>query len=258
MIRSLHLQSMRFGDLHGGHDDSALFQASTVSALLDGSYDGDMTFADLASQGDTGLGTLNGLDGEMIAIDGQFLRADVNGDVTEIMPNAYTPFAVVCWFRPGASLEVKGPAGLGALTKVLDTELASDLPVAVFRIDGTFSSVTARSVPVQSHPYRGLVEVLEDQNVFEIPETEGTVVGFRFPIYSEGVEVAGYHLHFVDADRKRGGHVLDLEILSGTVQAEFSDDLHVELPPGLDLGSTELAESTHEAIEKAEQAGPDS
>ena len=69
MIRSLHLQSMRNEDLHGGHDEHALFQASTVSALLDGAYDGDLTFADLASQGDTGLGTLNGLDGEMIAVD---------------------------------------------------------------------------------------------------------------------------------------------------------------------------------------------
>ena len=67
MIRSLHLQSMRNEDLHGGHDEHALFQASTVSALLDGAYDGDLTFADLASQGDTGLGTLNGLDGELIA-----------------------------------------------------------------------------------------------------------------------------------------------------------------------------------------------
>lgn len=259
MIRSLHLQSMRNEDLHGGHDEHALFQASTVSALLDGAYDGDLTFADLASQGDTGLGTLNGLDGEMIAVDGQFLRCDVNGDVTEVMPNAYTPFAVVCWFEAESSLEIKGPAGLGALTGVLDTEMKSELPVAAFRIDGHFRSVTARSVPGQKAPYRGLVEVLEDQNVFEIPETDGTVIGFRFPIYSEGIEVAGYHLHFVDADRLRGGHVLDLEIESGTVKACFSDDLHVELPPGLDLASPDLADSTHEAIQRAENSkGSDS
>ena len=56
-----------------------LFQASTIGALLDGSYDGDLTFAELAERGDLGLGTLNGLDGEMIAIDGEFLRADVDG-----------------------------------------------------------------------------------------------------------------------------------------------------------------------------------
>ena len=35
------------------------------------------------------------------------------------------------------------------------------------------------------------------------------MVGFRFPAYAEGIEVAGYHLHFVADDRRRGGHVLD-------------------------------------------------
>lgn len=80
------------------------------------------------------------------------------------------------------------------------------------------------------------------------------MIGFRFPIYSEGIEVAGYHLHFVDADRLRGGHVLDLEIESGNVKACFSDDLHVELPPGLDLASPDLADSTHEAIQRAENS----
>ena len=66
-IRSLPVEALRHEDLHAGHDDHALFQASTVSALLDGAYDGDLTFAELAAEGDTGIGTLNGLDGEMIA-----------------------------------------------------------------------------------------------------------------------------------------------------------------------------------------------
>ena len=35
------------------------------------------------------------------------------------------------------------------------------------------------------------------------------MLGFRFPAYVEGIEVAGYHLHFVSDDRSRGGHVLD-------------------------------------------------
>ena len=34
------------------------------------------------------------------------------------------------------------------------------------------------------------------------------MVGFRFPQYAQGIELAGYHLHFVDAERRRGGHVL--------------------------------------------------
>ena len=69
-IRSFHVESMRRADLHAECDPHVLFQASTVGALLHGAYDGDLSFAELAEHGDLGLGTLNGLDGEMIALDG--------------------------------------------------------------------------------------------------------------------------------------------------------------------------------------------
>ena len=75
-IRALHVETMREEELHAEHEPHVLFQASTIAALLDGAYDGDLTFAELAEHGDLGLGTLNGLDGEMIALDGYFYRAD--------------------------------------------------------------------------------------------------------------------------------------------------------------------------------------
>ena len=80
-IRSLHVESMRRADLHAERDPHVLFQASTIGALLDGAFDGDLSFAELARHGDLGLGTLNGLDGEMIALDGEFFRADVDGAI---------------------------------------------------------------------------------------------------------------------------------------------------------------------------------
>ena len=85
-LRSLHVESMRRADLHAERDPHVLFQASTIGALLDGAFDGDLSFAELAEHGDLGLGTLNRLDGEMIALDGEFFRADVDGAVTPIAP----------------------------------------------------------------------------------------------------------------------------------------------------------------------------
>lgn len=40
-----------------------LFQTSTINALLDGVYDGEMTYKELKQHGGFGLGTFNGLDG---------------------------------------------------------------------------------------------------------------------------------------------------------------------------------------------------
>jgi acetolactate decarboxylase len=253
MIRSLHVEAMRSADMHAGHEPHALFQASTIGALLDGAYDGDVTFAELALRGDTGIGTLNGLDGEMIALDGQFLRADAEGGISEVAPNAYTPFAIVVEFEPTVRARVPGPLDLRGLEEFLDEKLPSQPPAAAIRIDGDFRSVTARSVPKQSRPYRPLEAVIAEQNVFRIGPTKGTLVGFRFPVWAEGIEVGGYHLHFVDDSRTRGGHVLDMRLTTGSLRAEPSSELQVELPPGVDLGSEDAAGRTHEAIEKAER-----
>ena len=253
-IRSMHVESMRHADLHAERDAHVLFQASTIGALLDGSFDGDLTFAELGERGDLGLGTLNGLDGEMIALDGEFLRADVDGHVAPVGPEERTPFAVVTRFEPTVEAELAGGLDHEAILAALD-ELAPDGESSfTVRLDGRFASVRARSVPKQQPPYRPLGEVVADQHVFELTDIEGTMVGFRFPTFIEGIEVAGYHLHFVDTARRRGGHVLGSRA-AGTLRARIdpADDLHVELPPAVDLTDPDLAAATHAAIDSVER-----
>ncbi|HSD25197.1 MAG TPA: acetolactate decarboxylase [Solirubrobacterales bacterium] len=80
-IRSLHVEAMRHAGLHGGHAPHVLFEASTMGALLDGAFEGEVSFAELAERGDHGLGTVDSLDGEMVALDGRFYRADVEGSM---------------------------------------------------------------------------------------------------------------------------------------------------------------------------------
>jgi acetolactate decarboxylase len=253
-IRSLHVESMRHADLHAERDAHVLFQASTIGALLDGSFDGDLTFAELGEHGDLGLGTLNGLDGEMIALDGWFLRADVNGDVTAIPPQERTPFAVVTRFKPKVEGELAAGLDHGAILELLDNLAPPGETSFAVRLDGRFAMVRARSVPRQEPPYRPLVEVVADQNIFEFTDVEGTMVGFRFPTFIEGIEVAGYHLHFVDRARRRGGHVLDSRAGGPLrVRIDPADDLHIELPPTIDLGDPDLAAATHAAIDAAER-----
>ena len=255
-IRSLHVESMRRTDLHAEAEPHVLFQASTIGALLDGAYDGDLSFAELAERGDLGLGTLNHLDGEMIAIDGGFFRADVDGNVEGVAPEERTPFAVVTRFEP--VIDERLPAEerlhdelLGCLDRLIPTNAAS----CAVRLDGRFDLVRARSVPRQHPPYRPLTEVVADQHVFELVDVEGTMLGFRFPAYIEGIEVAGYHLHFISADRRRGGHVLDSR--SGALRARIdpSDDLHIELPPRVELRDPDLAAETHAAVAAVEHGG---
>jgi acetolactate decarboxylase len=252
-IRSLHVKSMRRADLDAEHDPHVLFQASTIGALLDGAFDGDLSFAELAEHGDLGLGTLNHLDGEMIALDGEFFRADVDGAVNPVGPEEKTPFAVVTNFAPSVEMTLGQPLAQADLLERIDALVPAGSPSCTVRIDGRFELVRARSVPRQEPPYRPLTEVVADQHVFELEDVAGTMLGFRFPAWVEGIEVAGYHLHFVSDDRTRGGHVLDSRAGAGArLRVDPSDDLHVELPPAIELADPDLAAATHEAIARAE------
>ena len=253
--RHLHVESLRHRDLHAEHEPHVLFQASTIAALLEGAFDGDVTFAELAEHGDTGLGTLNQLDGEMIAVDGRFYRADVDGLVLEINENERTPFAAVTWFENSLERTIEGPRDLVELLADLDAVAADPDAACALRIDGEFESVVARSVPRQLPPYRPLAEVVADQHVFELGPIAGTLVGFRFPDYAHGLEVGGYHLHFISADRTSGGHLLECRIGSGTARIDLSGELHVELPPGIELDSPDVDEETRAALDAIERGG---
>ncbi len=254
-IKSLHVETLREEELHAEREPHVLFQASTIGALIDGAYEGDLSFAELAEHGDLGLGTLNGLDGEMIALDGRFFRADVDGTVGEVESEARTPFAVVTRFEPTIEQRLEGPLDHTGLLARLDELIPADAASCAIRLDGRFELVRARSVPRQSPPYRPLTEVVLEQHVFELTEVAGTMLGFRFPDYAEGIEVSGYHLHFISEDRGRGGHVLSSRSDGLLARLDPSSELHVELPPGVELADPDLAAGTHAAVEQVERAG---
>ena len=255
LARSLHVLTIRRAQLAPEHEPHVLFQASTIGALLEGAYDGDVTFAELGEHGDLGLGTLNALDGEMIALDGRFYRADIEGRAAEIASEALTPFAVVVPFAPTVELSPDAPLDQAALLAALDRALPEDTAASALRVDGEFELVRTRSVPRQHRPYKPLTEVVAEQHVFELQKVRGTLVGFRFPEYSGTVEISGFHLHFISDDRRRGGHVLDFRTRSVTAWLDPSTDLHLELPPGVDLSEPHLDLRAEEAVRRVERQG---
>ena len=82
------------------------YQVSTISSLLAGGYDGATTIGEMLRHGNFGLGTFNGVDGEMIVLDGQVYRATVDGRAHLVDPSDLTPFAVVVPFQPQSSMAV--------------------------------------------------------------------------------------------------------------------------------------------------------
>lgn len=225
-------------------------QTSTIAALLDGAYDGEVTIGELLQAGDLGLGTLDALDGELVVLDGEAWRCAADGSVNRVAPGTTTPFAVVTRFAADETLEAPGPLAHAELMALLEEHAPPSTGCDAIRIDGRFSRVHARSVPRQEPPYPSLAEVAEEQVEWTFQDLEGTVVGFRFPGSAAGVEVTGHHLHFLASDRSCGGHVLECDLEHGTIRVEEVDGLRLELPPGVKIAPA--ADTDEEAIRRIE------
>jgi len=206
-----------------------IYQTSTMGALLSGVYEGDVTIRELLRHGDFGLGTFNCLDGEMLVLDGVCYQLRSDGSATIADPEERTPFAAVTWFRPDRRIDISAPSDRAALKTLIDATLESTNLMVAVRVTGQFSSIRTRTVSEQHPPYRPLTEATQDQQEVTFTDVSGTLAGFRMPDYEQGIAVAGYHSHFIDTDRRHGGHTLDYRLVSGTVEIGIRSELHLSL-----------------------------
>jgi acetolactate decarboxylase len=234
-LNALRVDMVRHRQLRPEARRHTLFQTSTIEALLGGVFDGDLPLSELLEHGDLGLGTLNGLDGELIVIDGQAFKANRDCVLSRAHGSLLTPYAVVVPFSSGPPVPVRGPLQFGALGQAVEHRLEGTVrPVAV-RLDGCFEHVRVRSVTKQRRPYPQLAEALAQQSISALHDVSGTMVGFGFPDALEGIEMIGWHLHFASDTRTRGGHVLDFALRDGIAHLDATTELLVELPPAVDV-----------------------
>jgi len=171
-----------------------LYQVSNISALMKGCYDGDMTIEQLQLHGDLGLGTFNGLDGEMVVLDGVFYQITADGvahPITEEMLEMRTPFATMTFFEPDQSVAVHGLVNYSQLRRHVDNFLINPNAFYAIRIDGLFRYVKFRSVARQTRPYLPASMIAAHQRTHEFRNVRGTMVGFRLGGYVAGVNVPG-------------------------------------------------------------------
>lgn len=232
-LGALHVELLRHSELHAAHPAHELFQTSTVQALLAGSYDGDVTIGEVLEHGDLGLGTLDGLDGELIVLDGEPWKAGLDCTLARVDRSVRTPYAVVVAFEPDDPVALVGPFGEAGLEARLGERVSGARRPTAVRIDGRFAEVHVRSVPRQTPPYRPLAEVIAQQQITILRDVCGTMVGFCFPDALDGIEMVGAHLHFACDQRARGGHVLSYTLLDATARLDSAAGLHVELPPAV-------------------------
>ena len=246
-------ESESYSDPTMSQDREVLFQVSTIDALLLSVYDGILPIGDLKARGDFGIGTFDKLEGEMIVVDGVCFQVRTDGVAYVVPDDVTTPFATVTFFDPDEKVTVEKADNMTELGEILTASFPSENVFYAGRIDGTFPYVKTRSVPAQEKPYPLLVDAVANQTVFEFENASGTVVGFWSPEFVDGINVPGYHLHFITDDRTAGGHILDLRVEGAEAELDLTPNIFMALPTAGDFFSVDLTGDLSSDLEKVEK-----
>lgn len=232
----------------------ALTQFGAIDALLAGAYDGAFPLSELRRRGDLGLGTFDGLDGELVLLDGVVHQVPFDGRVRRPADSVTSPFAQVLRFRAAQLVALPAGAELAAIEAGLDRALGHTDCFAAARLDARFTRLAARSVPRQARPYRPLAEVAKGQAVFRFENVSGTLVGLRSPDFARGLSVPGWHWHFLTRDRAQGGHVLSLSLGEKASAGLMAVRRYTVVLPEAGFGGLDLARDRSRELKAVESA----
>ena len=236
-------------------DRETIYQIALLQSLAMGYFDGSISVKDLKTHGDTGIGTFEGLNGEMIVLDGVVYRANQNCEINVMGDKETIPFSNVTFFEKDFSVKLADVADKAAFEKILNEHVDKHGRNSFYmvKVSGTFNEILIRSESGQKEPYPTLVEALKTQKEITPKNIKGTIVGLYCPDFMSSLNSTGWHFHFISADKKIGGHVLELNLKSGEAQLDKTDAFEMDLPKKENFHELNFKQDMKEDIRKAEQ-----
>lgn len=196
-----------------------LYQIGTIEKLKQGNFDGIRPLEILPQNSAViGLGTIDGLDGELVIVSGNYYQVNGKGSLVQMEGARLSPFASAVVFTAPHVQTVDEPMTLATLPAFLLSQFDDKGRPYAIRVSGKFTSLVTRSIDKQVKPYRDLKTTTSEQKLFLFNDRAATLVGFYAPDSFGGQMMAGLHLHGITADGLSGGHVLDFSSTSLTVE----------------------------------------
>ena len=236
-------------------DRETIYQVALLQSLTQGYYDGIIKVSELKEHGDIGIGTFEGVNGEMIVLDGTVYQALGDGTVQEAADEETVPFSNVTFFDKDGSAELSDINDVNALKEKLNAMVEENGKNLFYfvKMSGTFEKMNVRSEIKQEKPYKTLDKALEtDQREFNYDNITGTVVALYCPDYMGGLNTPGWHFHFISDDKTKGGHLLDLQFAKATAEYDATPGFDMCLTDNGDFQKMELSKDVSDAIKKVE------
>ncbi len=217
-----------------------LYQASTLNALMLGNFDQTVTVKEFMNEADTGIGTYTGLNGEAIFVKGVAYNAMADGTVKVMKPEEGVAFGTVVRFDEKAPVQVIRHGDLNTLKSIKVENSNVFYMMKAEHIH--FKTMHVRSCYPSTKPYPTLSEVACDQREYHYENIEGTLVAIYCPQFVDGINLPGWHLHFLSEDKTKGGHILGLSFDEFAYKLNEMTEFDLVLPKNPEFASLNLCE----------------
>lgn len=236
---------------------SKFYQISTLNTLMLGNFDGVLTVGELLKEGNVGIGTFEGLDGEMIVFGGKAYNGKAAGYAEEYGENEKVAFATVSSFTKDAkSYTLQNVTSLDSLRaeldKIVDNDYGNKNIFYLIKAEVELNSVKVRSCYKQEKPYKTLFEVSSSQMEYTYENVDGYLIGVWCPKFVDGLNMPGWHLHFLSKDKMKGGHLLAVSVKNASITLEDKNDYEILLPSNKEFKSLDLTADLKKATKKVE------
>lgn len=208
---------------------NTLYQHGTMQMLVEGLLDGTMPIEDLLTHGSIGIGTGDGVDGELVILNGVGYKIDTSGKEVELPKDFKVTYADVCndnyrEFKQYQNVELEQ-----MLNDVLAANNGQNRFFAILT-KGVFQKIRTRSSKKSQKPYPSLGTIAQNQVEFEAEDIAGTMITFYTPKVFQGVGVSGFHNHFLADNLSFGGHVLAATMNDVTISIQPIENFELHLP----------------------------
>ena len=230
-----------------------LFQTSTMAALLDAVYDGEVTVEALLNHGDFGIGTFNALDGEMIVNDGVVYQFRSGGHAGAVLSDLRTPFACVTYFEPETRIVIDAPKDKKEFETLVDELVGNPNLFVAVRFIGAFDDVETRTVFSQHPPYPRCSTSCASSRRRNLQPHAARCWGFARRNTCRASALPVTTCIFWMRTQKMGGHVTGYRLREGRLELAVISDFEIQLPRTRQFREANLSpDDIHAAIRFAE------
>ncbi|MUH34435.1 acetolactate decarboxylase [Zobellia amurskyensis] len=212
------------------YTENTIHQYAPTVALLNSIYEGDITPEQMVQQGNIGIGTVNHLAGELVAVDGVVYTIDAEGGIKVAPQDLESPNMTMINFQPKRTVTVENIGSYEDLTKALQKYATSINSFYAYRIKGEFGYLKMASAHKVENEDVSLFEYLDTRVMYTRENIKGTLVGLFTPDYLGNIVIPGMHFHFLSEDIKLGGHLEDIRFDKLQVEIQEINQVNLQLP----------------------------